>query len=105
MSQISRSSSATLPVTPRTPNSAPATPFGQQAHEGTPGSWKHPHFEEITRRQYATTFDERNVKIIVANAALLFVMSVAPSVLSQVPLMRSVPYVSHRRTAPGTGIH
>ncbi|KAJ4293643.1 hypothetical protein N0V90_008927 [Kalmusia sp. IMI 367209] len=90
MSQLGRSTSASAPATPRTPSSAPSTPAAQKAHEGTPGSWKHPKFDEITRRQYATTFDERNVKMIVANGGLLFVTFTAPSVLSRIALLRTL---------------
>jgi nucleoporin POM34 len=56
----------TLPATPVTPSAQrlqlPATPTG---------AWKHPKFDEITRRQYATTFDDRNVKTIIFNLGIL----------------------------------
>jgi nucleoporin POM34 len=69
------------PATPRTPSAQ--TP---QLH--TPnGTWKHPKFDEITRRQYATTFDERNVRAIVANAGLLFISICANTVASKVKLL------------------
>ncbi|KAJ4986539.1 nuclear pore complex component [Stagonosporopsis vannaccii] len=69
------------PATPQTPG--PQTP---QLH--TPnGSWKHPKFEEITRRQYATTFDEHNVKVVVANAALLAASFCANAVTAKVKLL------------------
>ncbi|KAJ4311813.1 hypothetical protein N0V94_007755 [Neodidymelliopsis sp. IMI 364377] len=69
------------PATPQTPS--PQTP---QLH--TPnGTWKHPKFDEITRRQYATTFDESNVKAIVANAGLLCVSFFADAVTSKVKLL------------------
>ncbi|KAJ4373516.1 hypothetical protein N0V86_007656 [Didymella sp. IMI 355093] len=70
---------------------APATPQAQtrqapQLH--TPnGTWKHPKFDEITRRQYATTFDESNVRIVVANGALLTASFFADAVTSKVKLL------------------
>jgi hypothetical protein len=73
--------SMAAPATPQTP--APQTP---QLH--TPnGTWKHPKFDEITRRQYATTFDESNVKVIVANAGLLAASFFANAVASKVKLL------------------
>lgn len=88
------------PATPATPS----TPAAQSDQPYTPnGSWKHPKFDEIARRQYATTFDERNVKAIVANAGLLFISIYANTFTSKVKLLeyaatpinslvRSVPY-------------
>ncbi|KAH6638822.1 nuclear pore complex component-domain-containing protein [Boeremia exigua] len=68
---------------------APATPTPrspQQLH--TPnGTWKHPQFDEITRRQYATTFDEHNVKVVVANAGLLAASFLANAVTAKVKLL------------------
>jgi nucleoporin POM34 len=76
---------------------APATPQAQtrqapQLH--TPnGTWKHPKFDEITRRQYATTFDESNVRIVVANGALLTASFFADAVTSKVKLLEYAAYV------------
>ncbi|KAF2245827.1 hypothetical protein BU26DRAFT_541903 [Trematosphaeria pertusa] len=89
-------------ASPATPT-APATPASQKAQDLTPaGAWKHPKFDEIARRQYATTFDERNVKIILANAALLLLSSVASSVTTQVALLRALakPLVALIHTVP-----
>ena len=73
--------SMAAPATPQTP-----TPQAPQLH--TPnGTWKHPKFDEITRRQYATTFDESNVKVIVANAGLLAASFFANAVTSKVKLL------------------
>lgn len=90
------------PATPRTP--APHTP---QLH--TPnGTWKHPQFDEITRRQYAATFDEGNVKAVVANAGLLLASFFADAVTSKVKLLEYAAYVCpapplfpHRNRATG----
>ncbi|KAF1925048.1 uncharacterized protein M421DRAFT_71128 [Didymella exigua CBS 183.55] len=70
---------------------APATPQAQtqpapQLH--TPGgTWKHPKFDDITRRQHATTFDETNVRIVVANGALLAASFCADAVAARVKLL------------------
>ncbi|KAF2021302.1 hypothetical protein BU24DRAFT_416965 [Aaosphaeria arxii CBS 175.79] len=75
---------------PRAP-ATPVTPSAQRQHEPTPtGAWKHPKFDEITRRQYATTFDERNVKAIVANGGLIVASFVAPGLIGEVPLIRTI---------------
>ncbi|KAH7071093.1 nuclear pore complex component-domain-containing protein [Paraphoma chrysanthemicola] len=66
----------------------PSTPAAQSAQPVTPGgSWKHPNFDEIARRQYATTFDERNVRAIVANAGLLFLSIYGNTIVSNVKLL------------------
>ncbi len=68
--------------------STPQTPASQTPQLHTPnGTWKHPKFDEITRRQYATTFDEHNVKVVVANASLLAVSFFAHDVTSKVKLL------------------
>ena len=77
------------PVTPQTP----ATPAAPSQPSYTPnGSWKHPDFDEIARRQYATTFDERNVRAIVANAGLLFLSIYANAITSKVTLLHYAAY-------------
>lgn len=82
---VVRATQSSTPKAPATP-AAPATPSSQQPY--TPnGSWKHPKFDEITRRQYATTFDERNVRAIVANASLLFVSVYGSSIAAKVKLL------------------
>ena len=69
------------PATPK----APATPAAQTEPTYTPnGTWRHPKFDEIARRQYATTFDESNVRRIVANAGLLFLSVYGNTVTSNV---------------------
>lgn len=79
--------SMAAPATPQTP--ASQTP---QLH--TPnGTWKHPKFDEITRRQYATTFDESNVRAIIANAGLLAASFFADAVTSKVKLLEYAAYV------------
>ncbi|PYH88985.1 NPCC-domain-containing protein [Aspergillus ellipticus CBS 707.79] len=59
------------PAPPSTPKaaSAPApTPDGSQ----TPGKWRHPHLNEVVRRQNAGTFSDRNIRRLVWNAVALF---------------------------------
>jgi nucleoporin POM34 len=74
----------TQPVTPQTP----ATPSVQTEQPYTPnGSWRHPKFDEIARRQYATTFDERNVRAVVLNAGFLFLSVYGNTVTSKVKLL------------------
>ncbi|CAG5159935.1 uncharacterized protein ALTATR162_LOCUS5703 [Alternaria atra] len=72
------------PATPQTP----ATPSAQTEQPYTPnGSWRHPKFDEIARRQYATTFDERNVRAIVLNAGFLFLSIYGNTVTEKVKLL------------------
>ncbi|KAI1354874.1 nuclear pore complex component-domain-containing protein [Xylaria sp. FL0043] len=69
------------------PTKAPATP-------DTPGTWRHPRIEEITRRQEASTFTEKNVKHIVINVSLLIALVVLlPFVKKALPPRRSNPRV------------
>lgn len=50
----------------------PVTPAAQKAAQPTPtGKWRHPQFDEITRRQYTTNFDDRNVRQIIWNGGFL----------------------------------
>lgn len=74
-------SSMAAPATPQTPSAQ--TPQLQTPN----GTWKHPQFDEITRRQYATTFDEHNVKVVVANTSLLACSFFASEVTSKVTLL------------------
>jgi nucleoporin POM34 len=85
---------ASTPRAPATP-SAPSTPSAQADQPATPGgAWKHPKFDEIARRQYATTFDERNVRAIVANLGLLFLSMYGTTIASNVKLLEYAAYVS-----------
>ena len=73
----------------------PQTPSAQTPQPQTPnGTWKHPKFDEITRRQYATTFDEHNVKVVVANTGLLACSFFAGEVTSKVTLLGYPAYVT-----------
>jgi nucleoporin POM34 len=92
MSQLVRTAPGGAPHTPASQTSAPSTPAAQKVQQlDTPsGAWKHPKFDEITRRQYATTFDERNVRIILANSALLLLTFISPGVASQIPVLNAL---------------
>lgn len=73
----------------------PQTPSAQTPQLHTPnGTWKHPKFDEITRRQYATTFDEHNVKVVVANASLLAASFFANEVASKMKYLGYAAYVA-----------
>ena len=79
---VTRYSQSALPQTPGKPSVQPV----EQPY--TPnGSWKHPKFEEIARRQYATTFDERNVRAIVLNAGILFLSVYGSAVAEKIKLL------------------
>ncbi|KAL8929525.1 MAG: hypothetical protein Q9208_001194 [Pyrenodesmia sp. 3 TL-2023] len=86
---------ATATITPRTfnpgtpqstntsaPPSATATP--------SPGRWRHPNFDQITRRQKASTFDESNVHRIIWNAGLIGVLWFLHSFLQSNPSLISL---------------
>jgi nucleoporin POM34 len=78
---VARYAQPATPQTPATRSAGPEQPY-------TPnGSWRHPKFEEIARRQYATTFDERNVRAIVLNAGFLFLSVYGNAVTSKVKLL------------------
>jgi len=92
--------SMSLVRSPTTP-SAPSTPAAQTAQPPTPGgAWKHPKFDEIARRQYATTFDERNVRAIVANVGLLFLSMYGNVFVSSVRLLEYAAYVPFSKPSP-----
>ncbi|KAH9882671.1 hypothetical protein J1614_000907 [Plenodomus biglobosus] len=76
---------AQQPATPRTPQ----TPAAQTAqHTETPnGAWRHPNFDEIAKRQYATTFDQQNVHAIVATTSLLLLSLFGNTVTSQIKVL------------------
>jgi nucleoporin POM34 len=78
---VARYAQPATPQTPATPSAGPEQPY-------TPnGSWRHPKFDEIARRQYATTFDERNVRAIVLNVGFLFLSVYGNAVTTKVKLL------------------
>lgn len=54
------------------------TPVKQQVTAATatdsPGTWRHPRLDEITRRRDATNFSEKNVRRIAYNIVALLAM-------------------------------
>ncbi|KAI9930074.1 hypothetical protein ASPWEDRAFT_35338 [Aspergillus wentii DTO 134E9] len=58
---------ASLPSTPK-PASAPK-PAPDESR--TPGKWRHPHLDEIVKRQNAASFGDRNIKKLLWNGAAL----------------------------------
>ncbi|KAF2024140.1 hypothetical protein EK21DRAFT_79385 [Setomelanomma holmii] len=97
LARVAPSTVSRAPATPATPS----TPAAQSDQPYTPGgSWKHPKFDEIAQRQYATTFDERNVRAIVANAGLLFLSVCGNTVVSNVKLLEYAAYVPMSQATP-----
>ncbi|OCL03492.1 hypothetical protein AOQ84DRAFT_400641 [Glonium stellatum] len=61
----------------------PSTPAAQTvAQPITTGTWRHPRFDEITKRQHATTFNDRNARIILWNGSYLISSFVIPPMAS-----------------------
>lgn len=48
-----------------------STPVKSPAAVDSPGTWRHPRLNEITRRRDRTTFSEKNVRKIAYNIATL----------------------------------
>jgi hypothetical protein len=68
---------------PSTPSKAPSTPLAQST-PSTPqtGTWQHPRFNEIARRQNASTFTDRNVRSVIYNGSSLFGCWVAEKLIA-----------------------
>ncbi|KAI1801653.1 NPCC-domain-containing protein [Daldinia bambusicola] len=74
-------------VTPKKPT--PATP----PPTDSPGTWRHPRLEEITRRQEATTFTDGNIRRIIVNIVVLVALIILHSLVARVlPPKKSFPY-------------
>ncbi|KAI5918573.1 nuclear pore complex component-domain-containing protein [Camillea tinctor] len=59
----------------------------------SPGTWRHPRMQEITRRQEASNFTERNAKRVALNVAAFFTLILGHTVLSNVlPSRRTFSY-------------
>ncbi|KAK7966648.1 nuclear pore complex component-domain-containing protein [Apiospora aurea] len=70
--------SSTALQRPLTPTKAsPAPP------QDSPGTWRHPRLEEISKRQNAAIFGEKNVKKVVYNVAALIAMFAIQGFVSQ----------------------
>ncbi|KAJ0388046.1 hypothetical protein COL922a_001029 [Colletotrichum nupharicola] len=59
-----------------------STPQKTAAIVDSPGTWRHPRLNEITRRRNATTFSEKNVRKIAYNIAFLLDNRINPSLRS-----------------------
>ncbi|KAI0871322.1 nuclear pore complex component-domain-containing protein [Hypoxylon argillaceum] len=70
-----------------TPTKAPATPTTE-----SPGTWRHPRLEEITKRQQASTFSDKNITRIVINVSVLIALVILHSFVKKALLpARRVP--------------
>ncbi|MCJ1287628.1 hypothetical protein MMC26_006980 [Xylographa opegraphella] len=69
-------------VTPQPGSVLPATP--------SPGTWRHPKFEEIARRQQAATFTDRNVTTLLWNIGALIATWPLASLHDAYPMLRPV---------------
>ncbi|KAI1746525.1 nuclear pore complex component-domain-containing protein [Xylaria castorea] len=72
-----------------TPTKAPVTPATE-----SPGTWRHPRLREITRRQEASTFSDKNIRRIIINLSLFVLLVVLHSFVKKtLPTRRSAPHV------------
>lgn len=72
-----------------TPVKAPTTPVVE-----SPGTWRHPRLLEISKRQEACTFGEKNVKRIITNLLFIGVLVILHSLVKKaLPSRRSAPQV------------
>ncbi|RDW88216.1 hypothetical protein BP6252_00248 [Coleophoma cylindrospora] len=62
----------------------PSTPNGKSSTPATPltGTWRHPQFDEIARRQNASTFTDRNFRKIMYNVGGLVLLYLVESSLA-----------------------
>ena len=56
------------------PTPAKATPVKGAPVTDSPGTWRHPRLDEITRRRNTTTFSEKNVRQVAYNVAALLML-------------------------------
>ncbi|RYP12672.1 hypothetical protein DL767_011207 [Monosporascus sp. MG133] len=71
--------SSTAQAAVSTPSRAPTQPVQE-----SPGTWRHPRLAEITRRQEATTFTEKNVRRIAVNVAILLALIAVKLLISRI---------------------
>lgn len=58
----------------------------------SPGTWRHPHLEEIIRRQDAATFTEKNVRRIAVNVVVLCLIMLCHNLIARMlPAKRQFP--------------
>ncbi|KAI1391435.1 NPCC-domain-containing protein [Hypoxylon trugodes] len=84
---MSSTKSQTAVTTPK--KSTPATP----PVTDSPGTWHHPRLHEITRRQEATNFTEKNIKRIAVNVLVLIACVAVHTLLARwLPPRKTFPY-------------
>jgi nucleoporin POM34 len=88
MASLVRMTPTRRSLTPATPTT-PASQTGVKAPRT--GTWRHPKFDEITKRQYARTFSEQNAKAVLVNALYLFSTFIVPSFASGWRILYVVP--------------
>jgi len=80
------------PATAQTALATPTKSATKPEATESPGTWRHPRLGEITRRQQASTFTEKNMRHIVINLSVLVVLFVIRSfVIKALPSKRSAP--------------
>ncbi|KAI0534947.1 nuclear pore complex component-domain-containing protein [Xylaria digitata] len=85
--QTAVSTPARTPI--RTPIKTPGTPTTE-----SPGTWRHPRIQEITKRQKASTITEKNVKPIMINLTLMLAIFILQSYIQKaLPPKRSAPQI------------
>ncbi|KAI1497559.1 nuclear pore complex component-domain-containing protein [Biscogniauxia marginata] len=78
--------------TAQTSLSTPTKPAAAAVPE-SPGTWRHPRLEEISRRQESSSFTERNAKRVVVNLTVFLSLIIFHTVLSNIlPPKRTFPY-------------
>ncbi|KAI1745945.1 nuclear pore complex component-domain-containing protein [Xylaria scruposa] len=83
-------------MAPTTAQTAVSTPTKAPATRATdsPGTWRHPRLREITRRQEASTFTDKNIKRILINLLLLVTLIILHFLVRKtLPTKRSAPRV------------
>ncbi|KAH9904678.1 nuclear pore complex component-domain-containing protein [Xylariomycetidae sp. FL2044] len=79
---------STTPTSLSTPTKASAKPVVD-----SPGTWRHPRLQEITRRQEASTFTEKNARRIIICLVAIFGLVFAHNVLTdRLPSRRNFPH-------------
>ena len=68
----------TAPTTPAAQTQTPNSLAASQTQIDTPGTWRHPRLDEITRRQRAAHFSTTNVRTIIFNILFLFATLITP---------------------------
>lgn len=83
LSQAASSATSALPKLNLTPQkgSSASTPQKQTVSPAvsTPGQWQHPRMQEVIRRQNATRFDSRNMRVVGLNAVLMLASVLLPA--------------------------